>query len=81
LVVTGQLDTDVIWTLNTRNWEVMARKGQPVSTLLHLWSLINACCVEEEVWGKMDCCVRMILVFLLHFLAHSWSSFAGFPCS
>lgn len=25
--------------------------------------------------------VRMTLMFLLHFLAHSLSSFAGFPCS
>lgn len=31
--------------------------------------------------ARWACSVRMTLVFLLHFLAHSLSSFAGFPCS
>lgn len=30
---------------------------------------------------RWACSIRMTLVFLLHFLAHSLSSFAGFPCS
>lgn len=47
--MTGQLDMDMVWTLNTRNWEDMARKGLAIFSLLCLWVLITQCCVQDEV--------------------------------